>query len=760
MNLDDPLHQRAAAIKDEWSRGANPDTRAALDLYPELRGDKSIVLDLAYEEYCLRQERGELPDPELFCDHFPTYRNSLHRLIGAHQFLAGNPHLLDGLAAPSWPGPGERLGDWTLVRELGRGAFARVFLATEASTGDRPVVVKVSLEAGGEAKVLGPLDHPHIVPVLSARQDATTGLTALCMPFRGSATLHDVLDLAFPTPGAAPPARAALILEAARATARAADPEGETGPPHPRLRHGSYVEGVVHLAVQLAEALAYLHARKVYHRDLKPSNVLLSPDGQARLLDFNLSTDPTRAAPHLGGTLPYMAPEQVRAFLEAEAGPADPDWAPSDLFSLGVILYELLTGAQPFGPVPQAQTAAQVGAHLLESQRAGCRPLRSLNPAVGRPLAGLIERCLTFDPAGRPPRAAELAAGLKRYLSRPQRLRRWVARRAGLLCGLGCLLLAGVGAAGWNASHLPSYPERQYRIGVAAFRAGDLAGAAEHFSRGLEADPDHARCRFGRGCARMLLSDRVEDGRVPLAEDAISDFEVLYKSQQEGLIAACLAYCYCRKGAPGGGDHYSKKAAEGGWRSPAMLNNWARSCLEKGKLDDARNLLEEAVGEDLTKAPTAALYNRALLARDQWTRAQKGHRGAFVPGEALEDIREVIRRHVLEGGAPSSTLYADAATLSAMSAVDDRHKIGLALGAAAVEPVAARSETHKAQDVLRYLGLAIEQGYNPGRLARHPYYSLLLGHSPDFERLCMKPRRPESGRTAPQLVLPVSDLPD
>src|SRR5262249_13603594 len=153
-----------------------------------------------------------------------------------------------------------------------------------------------------------------------------------------TATLHDVFDLAFSTPGAAPPARAAVILEAARAAARAGDPPVDHPPPHPRLRHGRYVDGVAHLAVQLAQALAFLHARQVYHRDLKPSNVLLRPDGWALLLDFNLSADPTRAAPHQGGTLPYMAPEQVHAFLGAEAGPADRDWAPSDLFSLGVIL--------------------------------------------------------------------------------------------------------------------------------------------------------------------------------------------------------------------------------------------------------------------------------------------------------------------------------------------------------------------------------------------------------------------------------------
>src|SRR5439155_9925527 len=117
----------------------------------------------------------------------------------------------------------------------------------------------------------------------------------------------------------------------------------------------TYVDAILWIVGRLAEGLAHAHDRGILHRDLKPANVLLTDDGQPMLLDFNLSEDCKlrghAAAARVGGTLPYMSPEQLAAFSD-RGRVVD---ARSDLYSLGLILYELLAGRSPFpamsGPV-------------------------------------------------------------------------------------------------------------------------------------------------------------------------------------------------------------------------------------------------------------------------------------------------------------------------------------------------------------------------------------------------------------------------
>ncbi len=127
------------------------------------------------------------------------------------------------------------------------------------------------------------------------------------------------------------------------------------------MTRGLYVDGIVHPGVQLAEALAYTHSQGILYRDLKPSNVLLAPSGKPMLLDFNLSCDVQFDVNRVGGTLPYMPPEQIR---DVRMPPADGRLTGdprSDVFSLGVILYELLAGRLPFGDLPHGLQGSRRG---------------------------------------------------------------------------------------------------------------------------------------------------------------------------------------------------------------------------------------------------------------------------------------------------------------------------------------------------------------------------------------------------------------
>jgi serine/threonine protein kinase len=304
-------------VLEHWAKGNEPDAQAALKEHPELANDKEAVTDLAFGEFCLRLDRGEFVNPRAFAGHFPICRSTLYRVMNGHQLTVDNPGLIAESPRKKWPDPGYELVGFRVVRELGRGAFARVYLATEPALGGRWVVLKVGMHGSGEAEILGRLRHDNIVPIYAMREDLLTGMTVVCMPYLGATTLADVLEHAFARPGV--PVNASIILQAAKPKA---EEEESLGPlkPSPILRSGTYVEGVVDMGIQMAEALAFVHQRKIYHRDLKPSNVLVRPDGRPMLLDFNLSFDAQAAQQTLGGTLIYMAPEMLRAIAQKNAG--------------------------------------------------------------------------------------------------------------------------------------------------------------------------------------------------------------------------------------------------------------------------------------------------------------------------------------------------------------------------------------------------------------------------------------------------------
>jgi serine/threonine protein kinase/Tfp pilus assembly protein PilF len=403
-----------------WELGEPIGAQWYLDRFPDL-GDDTLVA-LIYEEFCLREEARENPNPNDYLERFPRVAVSLRRVFDIHGLVgsattsfpltAGGPTA--AADATPFPEVGQTIAGFYLVEELGRGAFARVFLARDRQLADRPVALKVSRRGSREPQTLARLQHTHIVPIYSHRVDPATDLNLLCMPYFGRITLARVLAEC-----REPENRQGASIVASLDRLEPSDsPHLKRSGGRSALEGRTFVRAIAWMGARLAEALDHAHERGVLHRDIKPSNVLVTSDGMPMLLDFNLAREPlpepgegsAAASATLGGTIDYMSPEHLEALADGCPDQVD---GRSDLYSLGVLLFEAIRGERPFPSPRKATSVVDALLRAADERKEGLsRPAiasRELPPA----LDSVIRRCLEPEPADRYQSAADLAADLQ-----------------------------------------------------------------------------------------------------------------------------------------------------------------------------------------------------------------------------------------------------------------------------------------------------------------------------------------------------------
>lgn len=467
--LGDRLAEEMASA---WARGERPRAEDFLEQEPQLAADPDVVLRVVCEEICLRQEEGEDPPSAELVARFPRYRQEIEALLECHRLLQSPspPTTLADLPA-----------DFRVLAELGRGGNGHVYLATQPALADRPVVLKITPCEGREYWSLARLQHTHIVPLYWVHDEPEKNRRTLCMPYFGDVTLAALLHRLRDRPlGQRQGSHILELLDASRE--KAAIGLSPAGPARPFLARASYVQAICWMGTCLADALEYAHERGLIHLDIKPSNILLAGDGQPMLLDFHLAQEPlspSGPAPRgLGGTMDYLSPEQRLALEAVRRGKRIPVPVAggSDLYSLGLVLYQALGG-----PVPAPEPMPR---------------LEACNPEVTPGLADIIHRCLAAEPKMRYPNAAALAADLRRHLadlplrgvlnrSWGERWGKWRRRKphALTLTALCAFLLAAlIGSGSWLWS------QNRQRLAAAdvALRKGEESLAKEEWSRAVD----------------------------------------------------------------------------------------------------------------------------------------------------------------------------------------------------------------------------------------------------------------------------------
>jgi tetratricopeptide (TPR) repeat protein len=424
----DVLDDLLARQRHAWSAGDRPRVEDLLS-DSSLPPDPDALLDLVYHEIVLRDELGESPCLDEYARRYPGLRDDLALHFEVHHalredLLRDTPRVV--LTSPAAEGGDVSIpvfADYVILGELGRGGMGVVYRGRHRRL-KRPAALKMFRPGRipsprelarfrAEAEAVARLQHPNIVQIFEVGEAGGLPFLALELAERG--TLAQKLQ-----GQPLPPREAAALVEV------------------------------------LARALHHAHERGVVHRDVKPANVLFAQDGTPKVTDFGLAKllegDPGHDATRTGepvGTPRYMAPEQA-AGRPDRVGPA------TDVYALGTVLYECITGRAPFVAPGVLET--------LEKVRT-VEPLspRRLQPGVPRDLATVCLKCLRKEPEKRYYSAQELADDLRRFRegepvrARPtprwERLWKWCRRRpaaATLAAACTVALCAAVATLGYR----------------------------------------------------------------------------------------------------------------------------------------------------------------------------------------------------------------------------------------------------------------------------------------------------------------------
>lgn len=466
----------------------------------------------AYELFCEIEENGTSVSTEQFCRRFPDIQSELLDLLTVHQKIQNDPVLLDQFPENDWPVAGQTVCGFELREEIGRGGFSRVFRATDPRRGDINVVLKVGPRALAEGQVLGPIRHDNVMPVEGVYHDDETGYTFLCMPYLGRTTLANIISRLWHEKEIHRDAKAIWHL------CRDAHTLETMTAVHPIFRHGTYVDAVVYIAMKICDALEFLHARQLNHADLKPGNIVFESNGNPRLIDFNLATNWQKNSPQFGGTLLYMAPEQLQSSLDPFQSSEQRIDATADCYAFGIILYELLTGVNPFRDC-LSETTEQSTVGILQAQKAGVTLKSTANLNIPTSLCNLVNQCLCYDKHDRPQEIAYVRQVLARQLTVSNRIYKWCRQNVVQLVGTATFLFLFTINSIITWANTPKVAQIHGRKGAEAFLSKDFKKASKQFELVYNLEPDNTKNRLALLMAKISDLGLVTNEKVDLEHE-------------------------------------------------------------------------------------------------------------------------------------------------------------------------------------------------------------------------------------------------